>query len=245
MSTEEPPLVQVDVIGLPFSTFTRTIRLGLEEKKVPYNLLLTPPHTDIANEHHPFGLIPSVVFHQNHEKHTLIESVAIANFIDTFWPTTPLRPPRSSTDFDEIRSNVRIDELISIAAHYLFRDVQPGVVKRRLRLEKDGKSEEEIRSILAEPLIKLHETLSKLEQRSLLKSQGAFLAGAQLTWADYFCYPILADLRAVHEGECIRGDKARFPLLSSWMDRMEVLDAVQKTFSDTLQDGWRPPSLRL
>ena len=245
MSSEGEPVVQVDLIGLPFSTFTRTIRLGLEEKRVPYNLVLAPPHAKQATEHHPFGLIPSLVFRHNNEEHSLIESVAIANFIDAFWPTVPLRPSRTSTDLKEIYTNVRIDELNAIVAHYLFRDVQPNVVKARLRHEKEKKSEEEIQTSLRESLNKLHETLGKLEQRSLLPTQQAFLAGAQVTWADFFVYPLLADLRAVREGDCVRGEKALFPHLSAWMDRMEKLDSVQKTIADTLQDGWRPPSLRV
>lgn len=245
MSFEGASIVEIDLIGIPFSTFTRTIRMAFEEKRVPYHLKFAPPHTQQANENHPFELIPSLVFRRNNEKYSFIESVAIANFIDAFWPEIPLRPSRNSTDFNEILTNVRIDELMSIAAHYVFRDVQPNVVKLRLRYEKEKKSEEEIQKSLQESLTKLYETLGKLEQRSLLIDHQPFLAGAQVTWADFFVYPILADLRAIREGECIRGVNCHFPHLSSWIDRMETMNCVQKTVTDTLQDGWRPPSLRI
>lgn len=236
----------VELVGIPFSTFTRTIRLGLEEKSVPYKLIFAPPHTNEANKHHPFELIPSLIFYNNDQKKVVIESMAIANFIDAAWPeASPLRPSRTSTDWNDIYLNTHIDELISMASNYLFATVEPGVVKTRLRLEKNQKDEEQIVADLVEPVQKLHQTLEKLEARSALKDEKPFLTGDRITWADYFCYPPLADLRVVNEGHCIRGSGAQFPRLSAWMDRMETLASVQKTEKDTLQDGWRPPSLRV
>ena len=236
----------VELVGIPFSTFTRTIRLGLEEKCIPYKLIFAPPHTDEANKHHPFGLIPSLIFHCHDQKKVFIESVPMANFIDAAWPDAPsLRPSRTSIDWKDIYANAHIDELISMACHYLFAAVQPAVVKARLRLEKNQTDEQQIVVSLAEPVQKLHQTLAKLEARSALKDEKPFLAGDRITWADYFCYPPLADLRAVNEGQCLRGASAQFPLLAAWMDRMEKLASVQKTVQDTLQDGWRPPALRI
>ncbi len=238
-------LTNVELVGIPFSTFTRTIRLGLEEKSVPYKLIFAPPHTDEANKHHPFERIPSFTMEYNGKKHTLIETAAIANFIDALWPETPLRPSRTSSDPNDIFTNALIDELISIGSNYIFDGVEPPIVKARLRLEKAQKEETEIVSSLSDSVQQLHQILTKLEQHSSLKDNKTFLAGDHPTWADLFCYPPLADLRAVPEGKCIQGESAQFTKLAAWMDRMESLESVKKTMKDTLQDGWKPPALRL
>jgi len=238
-------LTNVELVGVPFSTFTRTIRLGLEEKSIPYKLIFAFPHTDEANKYHPFGRIPSFNFEYDGKKQTLIESAAITNFIDAIWPETPLRPSRNSSDLNDIFTNARIDELMSIGANYIFNAVEPPVVKIRLKLEKEQKEEKEIVSLLTNSVQELHQTLAKLEQRSALKDNKKFLAGDNITWADFFCYPPLADLRATNEGKCIQGESAQFTKLAAWMDRMEAIESVKKTMKDTLQDGWRPPPLRL
>jgi glutathione S-transferase len=234
----------VELVGIPFSTFTRTISLGLEEKSISYKLISALPHTDEANKHHPFGRIPSLNIEYDGKKQTIIESAAISNFIDAFWSETPLRPSRLSSDFNDMLTNARIDELISIGSNYIFTAVEPPIVKPRLRLEKDRTDENEIVAKLADSVQQLHEILSKLEQRSSLKDDKKFLAGDQITWADFFCYPPLADLRAINEGKCIKGESAQFTKLTAWMDRMETVDSVKKTMKDTLQDGWIPPPLR-
>jgi glutathione S-transferase len=232
-------LTNVELVGIPFSTFTRTSRLGLEEKSIPYKLISALPDTDEANKHHPFGRIPSFNIDYNGKKQTVIETAAIANFIDAIWPETPLRPSRNSSDLNDIFTNVHIDELISIGSSYIFGAVEPPVVKTRLRLEEDQKEEKEIVSTLTDSVQELHQILTKLEQRSALKDNKKFLAGDNITWADFFCYPPLADLRAINEGKCIQGESAQLTTLSAWMDRMEAIESVKKTMKDTLQDGWR------
>ncbi len=238
-------LTNVELVGIPFSTFTRTIRLGLEEKSIPYKLILALPHTDEANKYHPFERIPSFNIEYAGDKQTLIESAAITNFIDGIWTEIPLRPSRNSSDINDVFTNARIDELISIGSNYIFNAVEPPIVKTRLKLEKDQKEEKEIVSLLTNSVQQLHEILTKLEQRSALKDNKKFLAGDNITWADFFCYPPLADLRAVNEGKCIQGESAQFTKLAAWMDRMETVESVKKTVKETLQDGWRPPPLRL
>jgi glutathione S-transferase len=235
-------ITNIELVGIPFSTFTRTIRLGLEEKFIPYKLILALPHTDVANKYHPFERIPSFNIEYNGQIQTLIESAAITNFIDAIWPEIPLRPSRNSSDFNDILMNAHIDELISIGSSYIFGAVEPPVVKARLKLEKDQKEESLIVSSLVNSIQELHQILTKLEEHSALKDNKKFLAGDHITWADFFCYPPLADLRAINEGQCIRGRSAQFTQLSAWMDRMETIESVKKTMKDTLQDGWRPPS---
>ncbi|CAF1337333.1 unnamed protein product [Rotaria sp. Silwood1] len=132
-----------------------------------------------------------------------------------------------------------------MASNYVFNSVEPPVIKARLKFEKDQKQENEIASLLTDSVQQLHQILTKLEQYSALKDNKQFLAGDNITWADFFCYPPLADLRAINEGKCIQGESAQFTKLAAWMNRMETIESVKKTMKDTLQDGWRPPFLRL
>jgi hypothetical protein len=69
----------VILVGLPFSTFTRTIALGLYEKKIPFEWHRTAgPHSDEAKASHPMGRIPSF----NHNGIWFAESIAISRYID-------------------------------------------------------------------------------------------------------------------------------------------------------------------
>jgi len=78
------------LIGTPYSTFTRTIALGLEHKGLKYNQTSTTPHSEIAKSHHPFGFLPTLVIHEidgNKINDTLLrESHAIVRFIDRIAP---------------------------------------------------------------------------------------------------------------------------------------------------------------
>ncbi|CAF4018227.1 unnamed protein product, partial [Rotaria sp. Silwood1] len=74
------------------------------------------------------------------------------------------------------------------------------LLKLGSNLKKDQKQENEIASLLTDSVQQLHQILTKLEQYSALKDNKQFLAGDNITWADFFCYPPLADLRAINEG---------------------------------------------
>lgn len=81
------------LIGTPFSTFTRTIALGMQHKGLVYNQVSTPPSTDIAFEHHPFGYLPTLIIHEIDGKHVdlkLRESQAIIRYIDRVAPQPTL-----------------------------------------------------------------------------------------------------------------------------------------------------------
>ena len=80
--------------------------------------------------------------------------------------------------------------------------------------------------------------LAQIEAEMVPTPLDAYAFGAQVTWADFFLFPLLADLKAV-EGQL------EAPVLSerlkAWMGRMEQLEAVQKTTPGTLSAGARPP----
>jgi glutathione S-transferase len=82
------------LIGTPYSTFTRTIALGLQYKGLKYDQKSTTPHSDFASRHHPFGFLPTLVIHEVDGKIVddilLCESHAIVRFIDRIAPEPSL-----------------------------------------------------------------------------------------------------------------------------------------------------------
>ena len=81
------------VIGTPFSTFTRTITLGLQYKGLEYDQLPTTPQSQLAQENHPFAYLPTLVIHEIDGKRVgvkLRESQAIVRYIDRIAPEPSL-----------------------------------------------------------------------------------------------------------------------------------------------------------
>ena len=116
MTETKPPYT---VIGTPFSTFTRTVTLGLQHKGLRYNQISTPPQTETAFSGHPFGYLPTLVIHREHEGTgkpdiKLRESQAIVRFIDRLSPEPSLHF-HMWKDFVEVEEKM-CQEFVSFAA---------------------------------------------------------------------------------------------------------------------------------
>lgn len=111
--------------------------------------------------------------------------------------------------------------------------MEKGVVKPRIAATDEGKlSDAEVRSNIAAGVDQLRKFLKRSEDNM---SPDGFVFGEKLSWADFFLFPLLADLRATPEGELLS------PRLLRWMEKMDQLDAVRKTKPGTLSSGARPP----
>ena len=111
--------------------------------------------------------------------------------------------------------------------------MEKGVVKPRVAATDEGKlSDVEVRRNIAPGVDHLCKFLMKTEDNM---SPEGYVFGEKLTWADFFLYPLLADLKAIPEGELLS------PRLVAWMEKMGRLEAVQKTAPGTLSVGARPP----
>lgn len=85
------------LIGTPFSTFTRTIALGLNYKSVAFKQVDVKPQDPIAKHHHPFGYLPTLVIHGDDGKDVYLrESQAIARYIDRVAPEPTLDDAESA-----------------------------------------------------------------------------------------------------------------------------------------------------
>ncbi|KAF9235957.1 hypothetical protein BU15DRAFT_50712 [Melanogaster broomeanus] len=219
------------VIGTPFSTFTRSITLALHYKGLAFNQVRVVPHSDTAYEHHPFGFLPTLVIHEIDGKPVdlkLRESQAIARYIDRVAPEPSLCISDGDAPIPE-----RMWEFVSFVAGYGFPAVEKGVVKPRVAATDEGKlTDTEIRQNIVAGVEQLRKFLINTENAM---SPDGYVFGEKLSWADFFLYPLLADLRAITEGELL-SDRLR-----QRMSEMDKLDAVKATSAGTLSVGARPP----
>jgi glutathione S-transferase len=103
------------VFGAPYSVYVRAVRLALEEKGVPYELVPVdifapggpPPEHRVG---HPFGKIPAL----EHAGFRLYEAGAITRYVDEAFPGPRLQP-------EEPRSRARMNQIIGILDSYAYR----------------------------------------------------------------------------------------------------------------------------
>jgi len=130
MAGGSPPYT---VIGTPFSTFTRTITLGLQYEGLKYDQLATPPQSQLAQENHPFAYLPTLIIHEVDGKRVdvkLRESQAIVRYIDRVAPEPSLHVhpgPESGILLEE-----KMWEFVSLAACF----GEPPIFTSSLHLNK-------------------------------------------------------------------------------------------------------------
>ncbi|KAI7906659.1 uncharacterized protein BX663DRAFT_497229 [Cokeromyces recurvatus] len=213
-------MASLTLVGAPFSTFTRTFRMALHCLEVPYTLETTTPYTDLAYKYHPFGRIPSLL----HNEQTLFESATIRAYIDHEFNNS-LTP----TDFSK---RLQMETIISCLCDYVFHHVVFGIAKPRHFYEQQGLKETEITARFAKgPLEKAGKIMEALE--SIIVKDSEFLCGEQLTWADYYVFPVLADLFCLPECDFF---KEKAPGLFTWYEGFKKREEAVITYKDTVAD---------
>jgi glutathione S-transferase len=75
-------MAEVEIMGVPFSNYVRSVRMLCEEKGITYTLTPSLPQSPEVKAIHPAGQIPVM----RHGNVTLFESKAIATYIDCTFP---------------------------------------------------------------------------------------------------------------------------------------------------------------
>lgn len=124
--------------------------------------------------------------------------------------------------------------LINLVWSAGFPIVERGIVKPRIKAEEGKLGDEEVRKQIKAGVVQLKEYLTFVESLMAPSTDG-YLFGEKPTWADFYLFPLLADLRTVPEWEVVS------ERLIAWTKKMDGLPAVKETSAGTLSVGARLP----
>lgn len=203
------------LFGPPYSTFTRTARLALEEKGVDYTLVAvdflrgahkTPEHL----ARHPFGKVPVL----QHGDLKLYETAAITNYIDGCFPGTPLQP-------NDARARARMLQVIGITVSYIYPPMVGQILVERLIKPVLGQTADQ--SVVESGLRRLRKGLAVLDQ---LVESRSFMVEGSVSLADLYLVPMWAYFLQTPEGEAVAPG---LPRLASWWAAMRERASVANT----------------
>jgi glutathione S-transferase len=183
-------MADLEIIGVPFSNYVRSLRILCEEKGVAYKLNPAMPHSPEVKAISPTGQIPVM----RHGDVSLFESKAIATYIDRAFPGARFIPedPVGAAKCEQWVSygNVKVDRWImrEFVVPNVFFDKAKGPDKAKIAasLPEIGKCA----TILDEAVAKT-----------------GYLVGSGLTFADMNVLPMLATFMGFPEGKEAIGAK--------------------------------------
>lgn len=205
----------ITVYGPAYSTYTRTVRLVLEEKAAAYDLVevdLLKGETKSPGHlaRNPFGKVPAL----EHEGFALYETGAITRYLDRVLPGSGLTP-------GDPRLEARMNQIIGIVdAHAYPTMVTKLFMQRVVTPMTGGQADEEVIGG-AMPTIK-----TSLEELDRLVGGQPFAAGPDLSLADLHLAPVLAYLLATPESGDLLAGRAN---LSRWWQAVSTRPSMQKT----------------
>jgi glutathione S-transferase len=205
--------------------FAHYVRLVLEEKGLDYEHKPTVAETKpIWLLEHYQGKLPAL----RHRKECYVDSDVICEYLDYFFPTTPLNV-----------GTKQATEAAQDAVSGLF----PAIAKY-LKHTPDGDSEDtELLSALIEKLTHLEEyLLHKKNQKESGSSSELFMVGDQVTLQDCSLAPKLYHLQSGVEAfkKQIINIPVQYPAVQEYMDGFFARDSFQKTAypKETVAWGW-------
>jgi glutathione S-transferase len=195
------------------SPFAWKVWLALEHKQLPYELkLLSFSAADQKKPEflaiNPRGMVPALV----DDDMRLYESNAIVEYLEDAYPERPLLPSSHAA-----RAQVR--RILAETDLYLFDAVSRLVRETLFKPKGDGDPAE-----IARAKTDAAEQLARFEPYA----ETPYLAGKDLTLADFAVYPVLALLGRIGEKQPPHG-VALPPRLCAWSTRIESLPYFQRT----------------
>lgn len=201
------------VWGASYSVYVRAVRLALEEKHVPYDLIEVdvfapggPPTDHLAR--HPFGRIPAF----EHGDVRLYESGAIERYVDEAFAGPPLQPQSP-------KARARMNQVLSVLDSYCYRTLVWDIYVERVSKPMRGQPPDEAR--IAAALPRAQTCLAALEA-----IMGPWLAGDALTLADLHAAPMFDCFRRAAEGAALL---ERHPSLLRWWNAIAARPSMIAT----------------
>lgn len=164
----------LEIIGVPFSNYVRSIRMLCEEKGVAYTLTPSRPHSPEVTCIHPAGQVPCL----RHGDVALFETKAIATYIDKAFPGPKFIP-------DDALGAAIVEQWVSYGNAKVDKWIMREFVVPSAFFDK-AKGPDTQRIAAALPEI---DRCAKVLDDALAKSP--YLAGPELTYADMHILPML------------------------------------------------------
>lgn len=175
------------LLGVPRSSFTRTVRMGFCEKGVAYTLQEAMPHTAQVQEVNPFGRIPAL----KDGELAIFETSAILRYIDEGFEGPPLWPIR-------LVDRVRCEQWMSAISSYVFNTMITRFVRQHYF--PTGAGGQPDRDIVDGALAEIPRQLAILDKAY---GTGSFLAGEAVSAADLLLAPILHYVESLPAGAAL------------------------------------------
>jgi glutathione S-transferase len=199
--------------GGALSPYTRSVRLALEEKAAPYELVSVPipewtQPTHLAR--HPFAKIPVL----DHDGFTLYETQAILRYVDDAFVGAGLQP-------SDAHARARMNQVVGIVDAYLFPWATAPIGFQRLIAPRLGMPVNEAKIAAAVP--KARTCLVELDR---LVGDNAYMAGEALSLADLMLAPHIDGIRQTPEGAEILQPLSA---LARWWARIDQRSSMART----------------
>ena len=180
----------IQIFGLPYSTYVRTVIMTCLEKNAPFELRsdgLDPPSGLRRRPHlerHPFGRMPAI----RHGDFQLFETSAICRYLDEAFGDTSLLPANP-------QDRARMEQWISAINDYL----DPCIIRRFVvqYAFPTGEGGAPDRATIEAAIPEIRRGLRILEGHY---GEDGYLVGGRLSLADLFLAPMLHYLERSGEG---------------------------------------------
>jgi glutathione S-transferase len=199
----------LEIIGVPFSNYVRSIRMLCEEKGVAYKLTPARPHSPEVNAIHPAGQVPCM----KHGEANLFESKAIATYIDKAFPGDAFIP-------NDALGAAKVEQWVSYGNAKVDKWIMREFVVPSVFFDK-AKGPDTARINAALPEI---EKCAKVLDGALAKT--SHLAGNGLTYADMNVLPMLVTFQGFPAGKELL---AKFPNLSAYIAKLGDRSSFKNT----------------
>ncbi len=167
-------MAELEIIGVPFSNYVRSVRMLCAEKGVAHTLTSARPQSPEVTCIHPAGQIPCM----RHGDVALFESKAIATYIDKAFPGPKFIP-------DDALGAAKVEQWVSYGNAKVDKWIMREFVVPSVFFDK-AKGPDTARINAAIPEI---DKCAKVLDEALGKSP--FLAGSSLSYADMNVLPML------------------------------------------------------
>ncbi len=200
---------ELEIIGVPFSNYVRSIRMLCEQKGVAYKLNPVRPHTPDVSAIHPAGQIPCM----KHGDVALFESKAIATYIDKAFPGPKLIP-------DDALGAAKVEQWVSYGNAKVDKWIMREFVVPTVFFDKaKGPDTAKINASLPEI-----EKVATVLDDAVAKS--GYLAGSGLSYADMNVLPMLTTAMGFPATKDIL---AKHKNLSAYVDKLSELPSFKNT----------------